>query len=466
METPFKKTYDALPAFAQNLAVTGFSFYLDRQRYGGRFREFRKFLDESQWYSKARLEDYQDEQIRRLIEYSFRHVPYYREVMEERGLKPADITRSQDLTKLPFLTKQTIRDRFDDLLSDEFDIDKVARGNTSGTTGSPLEVCYSPQLINMNYAVLDRQYRWVNTKLGVMGDRVAVIRGNVIVPLDQARPPFWRVNYLHRQMLLSSFHLSRANLPAYIDALRRFQPRVLDGYPSTLYVLAKHLENEGETLPLHAVLSSSETLFDFQRDTIERGFECRVFDYFGSAERVLFATECDQHEGRHICAEYGITEVIPDDGSDDLQTGVLVGTSLHNYAMPLIRYITNDRSTIRDGTCACGRALPLMDDVTTKAEDSLTLPDGRIVSPSVLTHPFKPLTTIEESQIVQESPDSVTVFIVPGDGFSPDHEHQLIHGLEERLGSGVSVRIEVVPEIQRSKSGKFKWVVSHVDLGV
>ncbi|ANO50966.1 phenylacetate--CoA ligase family protein [Woeseia oceani] len=468
METPYKKLYDRLPATLQNLAVTAFSVLLDRQRYGGRFREFQALLEKSQWYDERQLEAYQNKQLQRIVAYAYQHVPYYRQVMDERGLKVADIATSADLHKLPVLTKDIIRTRFADLLSDEFDLKTVARGNTSGTTGSPLEVCYDEDMIRINYAMLDRQYRWADTRLGRSGDKVAVIRGNVIVPLNQSKPPYWRYNYLHRQMLLSSFHLSQDNLPAYVAELRKFNPRVLDGYPSTLYVLAKYLKNKGETLPLHAVLSSSETLYDFQRETIEESFACKVFDYFGAAERVLFATECDQHMGHHVCAEYGITELLDRDLKPVAtgETGTLVATSLHNIAMPLIRYVTNDMSALKAEKCSCGRGLPLMEDVATKAEDSLTLKDGRIISPSVLTHPFKPLTTIEESQIIQESLDLVVVKLVPGKGFSEEHTDALVHGLQDRLGAGIEIRIEIVDELERSASGKFKWVISRVALGI
>lgn len=468
METPLKGLYDRLPPLLQNLAVSGFSAILDRQRYGGRFAEYRDFLDRSQWYSREELENYQDERLRNIVEYAYAHVPYYRELLDERGLKPHDIESRRDLGKLPTLDKRTIRSRFADLLSDEYDLTKVARGNTSGTTGSPLEICYDPDMIRMNYAMLDRQYRWVDTDLGKFGDRVAVIRGNVIVPLSQAKAPFWRYNYLHRQMLLSSFHLSGDNLGAYIAELRRFGPKVLDGYPSTLYILAKYLKNEGQKLPLHAVLSSSETLYEFQRETIEDSFDCRVYDYFGAAERVIFAAECDVHQGRHLCSEYGITEIVGRDFEVKGvgEEGVMVATSLHNHAMPLIRYVTNDMSAIRAAQCECGRGLPLMDDVTTKAEDSLTLKDGRIISPSVLTHPFKPLTTIEESQIVQEDVDEVVVKIVPSIGFTEADESALIHRLQERLGDDVKIRVELVEKLQRTKSGKFKWVISRVSLGI
>jgi len=468
METPLKGLYDRLPAMLQNLAVTGFSAVLDRQRYGGEFKNFRRFLDESQWFSEQDLQDYQTRQLRRLISYAYEHVPYYRQLMNRHGVSPSDINSLDDLSKIPVLTKEIIRSEFDALLSDEFDLASVKRGNTSGTTGSPLEVCYDDQMIRMNYAMLDRQYLWADTKLGKFGDRVAVIRGNVIVPLGQQKPPFWRINYLHRQMLLSSFHLSKKNLKAYVAALRKFKPRVIDGYPSTLYVLAKYLRNIGEKLPIHAVLSSSETLYDFQRETIESSFACKVFDYFGAAERVLFATECDAHMGHHICSEYGYTEIL----DRDLQPvspgveGTLVATSLHNFAMPLIRYVTNDVTALKKERCACGRNLPLMEDVTTKAEDSLTLPDGRIISPSVLTHPFKPITTIEESQIIQEAADFVLVKVVPGADYTTHDEALLKHGLEDRLGRDVTVRIESVDSLERTKSGKFKWVISNVTLGI
>ncbi len=109
---------------------------------------------------------------------------------------------------------------------------------------------------------------------------------------------------------------------------------------------------------------------------------------------------------------------------------------------------------------------PLIDDVATKAEDLLTLPDGRLISPSVLTHPFKPMTTIEASQIVQPDLATVVVRVVPTPQFTDDDAAHLRAGLEERLGAGVTVQIERVTALERTRSGKFKWVISHVKPGV
>ena len=145
---------------------------------------------------------------------------------------------------------------------------------------------------------------------------------------------------------------------------------------------------------------------------------------------------------------------------------MLVATSLHNYAMPLIRYVTNDMSSTKAGNCSCGRGLSLMDDITTKAEDSLTLRDGRLISPSVLTHPFKPLTSISASQIIQEDLDHVCIKLVASPLFNDADERTLIFGMKERLGESVNIRIEKVDSLERTRAGKFKWVISKVKLGI
>ena len=166
--------------------------------------------------------------------------------------------------------------------------------------------------------------------------------------------------------------------------------------------------------------------------------------------------------------EYGLAEVTDEQGQPlpHGQVGRLVGTTLHNRAMPLLRYATNDMTALRPGVCSCGRGLELMEDVTTKAEDVLTLKDGRLISPSVLTHPFKPLDCIEGSQIVQTALDAVTVRIIPGDRYTDAMTRHLKTELQARLGSDVTIDIQFVEALETSPNGKFKWVISRVPLGL
>lgn len=460
--------YRRAPVWAQNALLTGYGIALSRERYGGRYREFRSLFERTDRYSRAELEAYQDERLRDIVGHAYRSVPYYRERWDALRLQPSDIRGRHDLWKIPLLTRDDIRRHYDDLRSRDVQPAAMRTGHTSGTTGTPLTVGYDREAVWSTYAIFDRHYEWAGLRMGRQGDRIAVARGNVIVPLDQSRPPYWRRNRAQNQLLLSSFHLSRRNLPVYLDALRRFRPDVVDGYPSTLYVLARFLDSLGETLPVKAAITSSETLYDFQRELIERRFGCRVFDYYALAERTVFAGECSRHEGHHVAMEYGLAEVVDGEGMPLAAgtSGRLVGTSLHNLAMPLIRYVTNDMTSLHAGSCSCGRGHVLMDEVATKAEDMLTLPDGRVISPSVLTHPFKPLDSIEGSQIVQLAPDRVEVRLVPGDGFADHLVAHLRSALAERLGDGVTIDIRLVEALETRPNGKFKWVISHVPPGV
>jgi phenylacetate-CoA ligase len=193
-----------------------------------------------------------------------------------------------------------------------------------------------------------------------------------------------------------------------------------------------------------------------------------VFDFYGLAERVLFATECEAHSGRHLNFEYGLTEIV--DGTDhpvkNGKMGVVVSTSLQNLGMPFIRYKTSDVSQIRNQFCSCGRHMLLLDDITTKAEDIVVTPDGRMISPSVLTHPFKPMHNIEKSQIIQEEMNHIIIKIVKRPGYSENDTQTLLASFKERVGNDMDIMIEFVDDIPTTKSGKFRWVISKVPLTV
>jgi phenylacetate-CoA ligase len=433
------------------------------ERYGAGFRRQLEELEASQWLSHDELAEYQNRKLRALVLHAYETVPYYRRVMIERKLTPADIKNQEDLRKLPILTRSDVRKYENELLSSAHRKKRLVHGHTSGTTGSPLEFYWDRQMCVFNNAAFWRQARWAGLNCG---DKFAVALGRVVTPTTQKEPPFWRMNYLHNQLWISSFHLNEENLCHYIRKLERFRPLALECYPSTAYIIAKYLESRGETFPLRAVITSSETLFAFQRETIENSFSCRIYDYYGLAERVVFATECDRHEGRHLNMEYGICEILDSDDIpvEDGEEGYIVGTSLHNYAMPFIRYKTSDISAVKKEPCSCGRKLPLIKDITTKAEDIIVTPTGAFVSPSILTHPFKPLKTIRMSQIIQDRTDHILIRVVTEPEFSSSDADLLLMEFRKRVGLEIQVELEKVSEIPRTSAGKFKWVISEIPM--
>lgn len=431
------------------------------ERYGDKFWKVYNEFDKLQWVSESEIEEYQLEKLKELVHYSYKYVPYYYEVMQDNKVHPDDIKELDDIKKLPVLTRDAVRNNYRKLLSVKYPSYLLRTGHTSGTTGSPLDFHYDIKTCVVHHAADWRQKNCAGLRYG---DPYASIQGRVIVPFTQDNPPFWRENYINKQIFLSSFHLNEINLPYYFDKLQKGNIKFIEGYPSTLYILALYLNKGGESFPMRAVLTSSETLFDYQRKAIEKAFACKIFDFYGMAERVVFATQCSEHKGHHLNLDYGITEFLDSNGQpvERGQMGKLVATSLHNYAMPFIRYSTNDASSLMSEKCSCGRCFPLMDDIATKEESIITLPDGRLVSPSVLTHPFKPMHNILESQIIQEDIDQITVKVVKNQRYTKVDEEKLLSGFTERIGNQMKVRIEYVDSIPRTKNGKLKWVISKV----
>ena len=459
--TPLDKVYRHSPAWAQTLMLSAYGAQIGRYRRGAPYRAALESLLESQFWPVEKLRAYQDERIRTLINVAYEKSSFYRSVMDGRGLKPRDIQSGRDLAKLPVIAKETVRRHGEDFLTGR-PSRSWQHGHTSGTTGSPLSLWYDQRTCTINDAVDMRQKIW-----GSMQERdwVGVLLGRVIVPPKQRKPPFWRTNYAQRQVWFSSFHLSEANLPHYVREIRRRRLRFLEGYPSTLFILAQYVLKMGDKLPLRAAFTSSETLHELQRETIEQAFGSPPFDFYGHAERTIFAAECETHDGKHLAEEYGYTEVVDDEGNpvSDGTPGYLTGTSLHNLAMPMIRYRTGDISAIRRERCTCGRTLARIDSVATKAEDIVITADGRMVSPSILTHPFKPFTQILESQIIQDRRDHLIVKILPTSAFSSGDQENLVEQLRLRLGAAMEIEVKLVDAIPREASGKFRWVISFVD---
>lgn len=456
------RLYQSAPAWMQTALLNGYALRLHRERFGPEFRALFAAWEASQWWDATRMRAYQDERVRAIVQFAGAHVPFYRRRWAEHGIDPSRVQGVADLPLLPTITKSDIRAAGHDMLSAA--PERLTHGHTSGTTGSPLGLWYDHEMVIASNVADWRQKQWGGLALG---DWCALFLGRVVVPVDQHRPPFWRANHVQRQLWCSSFHLSEENLPLYIAEIRRRGIRFLEGYPSTMFIVAAFLLRRGETLPLRAVFTSSETLHAVQREAFTRAFQCPVFDFYGHAERVIFAGECDRHGGKHLFDEYGVTEILDDTGRPvpDGMPGMLTGTTLWNRGMPLIRYRTGDLSARSTGQCACGRGLGRLADIATKAEDIVVTPDGRFVSPSVLTHPFKPFDQLLKSQIIQDAPDHVLVKLVPSSDFSEEHRAQLEAGLRLRLGEAMRIETRIVDDIPAERSGKFRWVICRLPHG-
>jgi len=454
-----KKLYSRCPPSMQEVLLAANSYVRSFQKYGREFRSCWELVQRSQWYSAAELHELQAERLRALIAHAYATVPYYRSVFEQRRLRPDDVRGPADLEKLPILTKDDVRDHFDELISTRSSRLRGHMVGTSGTPGTPLHVLLDRRREAMETALGLRQLGWAGFR---RGEKKAVFRGLEIPNAKHGDSFYCRFDRRENALHFSSAHISARTLPGVIEALRHFRPALVWGYPSTVHTVASYLRSRGEPagLNLKAISLSSEPLYDWQRRDVEEAFETRVFDWYGLSEGVISFCECEYHDGYHVNAESGILEFLPTPDVSGITE--IVGTGLDNYLMPLIRYRTGDIGGPLEKICRCGRGLPLVAQVQTKKDDIVVTPDGRWISPSVLTFPFKSIHGIEKSQLVQRGLDELVVRLAVRDGYSQDQEKALMSGLQARLGPEVKITVDYVDDIPRTTAGKYRWVVSEV----
>jgi phenylacetate-CoA ligase len=460
-----QQLYSKVPYWLQGVLLNAYALRVHRERYGLPFTKALNDLRKTEWFDQGKIQDYQFSRVRALLEHAYTTVPFYRKLYDEHGVGPKDVVSLEDLRRLPLVTREDIREAGTSLISSKYKVRNLTHGHTSGTTGSPLSFYWDKQTCVYTNAVDWRQKEWGGV---LYGERIALLLGRTVVPTGKSDPPFWHEDKLHKMLWMSSFHLAENFLPHYLAKLREYRPAAVEGYPSTVYVLARYLKSIGQTLPVKAVFTSSETLLPFQRELIEERFVAPVFDFFGMAERVAFATQCAEAHAYHLNFEYAFNEIVDSAGKPVApgENGYLVGTSLLNFGMPFIRYKSSDVSAIQGGQCACGRFMPRLQGVTTKDEDIVVTPEGKLLSSSVLTHPFKPLDSVEESQLIQENTHLLLVKVVRRPNFTEQDSAHLVTALRERLGPTMRIEIQFVDRIPRTAAGKFRWVISKVELPI
>ncbi len=422
-----------------------------RWRQGGRFRALLRELDRLERLSADDLAAYQLARLRATWQRVGRHVPYYREFAEQSGLRAEEIVSLADLGRLPLIDKTVVRSRPDDFR--DRTVRFTVRGYSSGTTGTPLTIYRDLTSVIEEHAMIWRQRQWFGVK---PGDRIAVLRGDLVTPIASTRPPFWRNDRSAHELVMSSYHLAPQHAVAYHEMLCRFAPAALYAYPSAVAELARLFHDRQLTPPpLRAVFTASETLPAEDAELIARVFRAPVVDRYGNAERTVAAGHCERG-GYHLWTDCALAELIdPADGLAEL-----VGTPLTGRAMPLLRYRTGDYVQVESQSCPCGRAFPVVGRIAGRLDPMVVIPDGRRVGR--LDHVWKGVEHVAGAQIVQEADLTVRLCVVAEPDYGDEDRAVIMAHARERLGPDLRIVIEEVDRLPRTAAGKFLAVVSHV----
>jgi phenylacetate-CoA ligase len=331
--------------------------------------------------------------------------------------------------------------------------------STGGTSGTPVRLFRSLRSIAFEQACLDDMMR----KLGANGReaRCAVLRGDAVKDPSDFQPPYWVYANGGQRMLLSSSHLNAATVATYAQGLSSFDPDVLMAYPTSLEALCRHLERTGTTLRLPRVLCSSEMLNPSVWHDAQRLLGGSLLDYYGLAERVAFAYATAPGEYRFLPA-YAHVELVQVGEEGDQSIYEIVGTSLWNLSMALIRYRTGDLIRIPSAWGAAeleelSLGLRTFAGVLGRSGDILLTPEG-VTAPGINQFP-RDVPHVVRIQVIQESLQRVRILVLAGTGYCSLDEQQLLRNIRLKLPQSMEVSIEPSESLERTALGKTPYVI-------
>lgn len=422
-----------------------------------------RILEKTQWLNRDQIELLQYNSLKAILRHTYANVPFYRQRFKETGIKPEDIKSINQLVKFPKLTKADIRSNFHRMISTSTPVHKLVPNATGGSTGEPLKFAKDKRTISWANAAVVRNYSWAGLEAG---DKYVSLWGSPFdISLSRKLSGFLK-NLFERHRMLPSSEMSERSMAQYAKIIRSFKPKAIKGYASALAFFARYLERQGICdLNLHSVISTAEKLFSQDREIIQKQFNCEVYDTYGSREFAIMAGECREHIGYHVSSETVLLEFVKDNehvSPGDL--GEILVTDLQNYGMPLIRYAIGDAGIPCEGTCSCGRGLPLIGSISGRVTDFIRAHNGKYISGPGLTLIFSDLS-VRRYQIVQRSLDRFFVRIVREPDYSDKDDKAIVSRMKEVVGEDAEIIIQHFSSIPKSpRSGKYRFIISEVPL--
>ena len=316
-----------------------------------------RMLKKTDYYPLEYWKKWQFNELKKVLIHSYDKVPYYRDVFNSKKLNPYDMKYIEEFNDYPFLDKDTLQNNIDRFIADGEDVNKLMRAYTSGTTGEPTPLIRYWHDLNREKAF--HSYTYFILGINPYCKKV-LIRGSAD---DENGKYFYKTDF-GNTLRLSSLNLSDENLISYVKQIRLFKPKLIYATPSVLVILCQFMERNNidyfESVKM--IYPQSESLYDEQRNYIEKILKCRINTSYGQSEHVVSATQCQYSSYYHVLPQYSFTELMGDNGeqvTEDNETGEIVGTSFTNMCCPLIRYRTKDYAIHINKKCGCKRNFTL-----------------------------------------------------------------------------------------------------------
>ena len=450
-----KKIYYNSPIYLQNIFCSIYGLNIIFNRYNKTFRNYLRNSFELYFLTAEEIKKRQNKQLRLLLNIASKSY-FWNERFNKYNIDISKRNLKNEIKKLPILTKEDVKANLDKILIEDkylkpFTNYKLRKCSTSGTTGSGLIFSETGESEAMRWAIWWRYRYLIGLKESTW---CAFFGGRTVVSPKVKEPPFWRVNYPCKQVLFSTYHISEETSLFYLRELKKRKFKWIHGYPSSLSLIAYYaLKFEidlGNNLQI--VTTGAENLLAHQRTLMEKAFNVPIMNHYGQAEGVANFSQIN-NDGYLVDEDYSIVEFIKTENKNKYK---VIGTSLYNFAFPLIRYDTQDIVDIKDNKIELENNWREVNNIDGRSEDYLLLNDGAKIGR--LDHIFKDLVEVIEAQFVQINKGEAELFIVTSSQFSEISLKKLEDLIHEKLGTRIDIKITKVKRIQKSKSGKLRMV--------
>lgn len=395
-------------------------------KYNFLFNIYLKKLKKLSNLSKIEIENIKLEKIKKIVKKANKS-HFYKNLYKDYN---TNIESMDDFYKLPIITKEMIKDKEELLLTKIKFL--LFKGYTSGSSGSPLKVYYDYKSV-----IKENAYVWLyRNNCGLeFKEPVVSLRGNL------KKNELFKYDKFTNTLYLSSYNLNSININEYYNLIKKFNPKAILAYPSSLYLLVILLKEHNLKLNVELIFTSSETLYESQKDIIESNLNSKIYDWYGNAERTIsLQSEKDIYKEPILYSH------------NEFNDTYVISTNLNNSSFPLIRYKTNDIIKIENNE---------IKHILGRDDDFVILKDNSKIGR--LDHIFKGLNGIKFAQIIQNKINEIDINIVEYN-FTKKDEKLLKEKIIERLGLTIKYQINFIEEneIIYMPSGKFKMVINNV----
>ena len=422
---------------------------------------YRKALDDALYLEDQAFLDIdrtQKEKLEELIKVCKRDIPFYKNVLPEGNITINDF---------PISDKGIINSNFNDFININLPETRRKSNSTSGSSGTNFKF-YSDRLTDVKrHALANLGEKWAGANFGIK--KLIIWGAERDLIKKSLKDKVINSKILFNTQMLSSYHMSNEDIEGNIlPLINRFNPKVIIGYPSSLNLIANYIvkHNSPITKGLKGIITSGESLSIDQRQNIEKAFKVKVFNRYGCRDVGPIAHECESHKGLHVFSSHVYVEILNEKGEKCLpgEIGQIVVTDLDNHVFPFVRYKIGDLGKWSTEKCECGRSLPLLESVVGRTFDLIIGTNNNRVPGNYFTLLRNKVDGIEQFQFIQDKIGSLELRLKTTNDYSPLNDKLIVQLIKEKLGEDMNIIIKHVDDIEVSISGKYRWVISNVDL--